>query len=70
VQRLLAATKSPDNIVAKSTLFTPIARIEVVQALSEFARRFTDWSGLIQPVIMAAWGDMSWRPAGHALRIA
>jgi hypothetical protein len=36
------------------TLFTPVARIEVLQAM----------------IVMASWGDTSWRPGGHALRIA
>jgi len=40
--------------IGMSTLFTPIARIEVVQAL----------------IILASWGDTSWRPGGHALRMA
>ncbi|RXK36515.1 hypothetical protein M231_06237 [Tremella mesenterica] len=40
--------------IGMSTLFTPISRIEVVQAM----------------VIMASWGDTSWRPGGHAMRIA
>ena len=40
--------------IAMSTLFTPIARIEVIQALT----------------LMAAWSDSLYRPAGHALRIA
>lgn len=37
-----------------STLFTPIASIEVVQSL----------------IILASWGDTSWRPGGHASRVA
>lgn len=40
--------------IGMTTLFTPIARIEIVQAM----------------IIMASWGDTSWRPGGHALRIA
>ena len=40
--------------IGMSTLFTPIARIEVVQAM----------------ILLASWGDTSWRPGGHAVRIA
>lgn len=40
--------------IGMSTLFTPIARIEVVQAM----------------IVLASWGDTSWRPGGHAMRIA
>ena len=37
-----------------ATLFTPVASLEHAQAM----------------VAMAAWGDTSWRPGGHASRIA
>lgn len=40
--------------IGMSTLFIPIARLEVVQAL----------------IIMSAWSESLYRPAGHALRIA
>lgn len=40
--------------IGMSTLFTPVARIEVVQAM----------------IVLASWGDTSWRPGGHAMRIA
>ncbi|KLT44131.1 hypothetical protein CC85DRAFT_283918 [Cutaneotrichosporon oleaginosum] len=40
--------------IGMHTLFTPVARIEVLQAM----------------IVMASWGDTSWRPGGHALRIA
>ncbi|CAD6573450.1 MAG: hypothetical protein TREMPRED_000828 [Tremellales sp. Tagirdzhanova-0007] len=40
--------------IGMSTLFTPIARLEVVQAM----------------IVLASWGDTSWRPGGHAMRIA
>lgn len=40
--------------IGSSTLFSPVARIEVVQAM----------------IILASWGDTSWRPGGHALRMA
>ncbi|ORY32276.1 hypothetical protein BCR39DRAFT_45188 [Naematelia encephala] len=40
--------------IGQSTLFTPVSRMEVVQAL----------------IIMSSWGDTSWRPGGHAIRIA
>lgn len=52
-KRLVSSCKIALTI-AMSTLFTPIARIEVIQALT----------------IMAAWSDSLYRPAGHALRIA
>ncbi|ORX36060.1 hypothetical protein BD324DRAFT_630025 [Kockovaella imperatae] len=40
--------------IGMSTLFTPIASMETVQAM----------------VVMASWGDTSWRPGGHATRMA
>ena len=40
--------------IGMSTLFSPVARIEVVQAM----------------IVLASWGDTSWRPGGHALRMA
>jgi hypothetical protein len=40
--------------IGQTTLFSPIARIEVVQAM----------------IVLASWGDTSWRPGGHALRMA
>jgi len=39
---------------AMRTLFTPVARIDVLQAM----------------IVLSSWGDTSWRPGGHALRIA
>lgn len=48
-----------------STLFTPIARLEVVQALSELRRIIYHEDHTDQSVIMAAWGDTSWRPGGE-----
>ncbi|GMK57174.1 hypothetical protein CspeluHIS016_0400080 [Cutaneotrichosporon spelunceum] len=42
------------EMIGMHTLFTPVARIEVLQAM----------------IVMASWGDTSWRPGGHALRIA
>lgn len=40
--------------IGMSTLFSPVARIEVVQAM----------------IVLASWGDTTWRPGGHALRMA
>lgn len=40
--------------IGTSTLFSPVARIEVVQAM----------------IVLASWGDTTWRPGGHALRMA
>ena len=40
--------------IGQTTLFSPVARIEVVQAM----------------IVLASWGDTSWRPGGHALRMA
>ncbi len=40
--------------IGMGTLFTPISRIEAVQAMTT----------------LAVFGDTSWRPGGHALRIA
>jgi hypothetical protein len=53
---------------AKSTLFTPIARIEVVQALSE--DHVSALSVANRAVVMAAWGDTAWRPAGKCRHFA
>jgi hypothetical protein len=39
--------------IGMSTLFTPVARLEIVQGM----------------IILASWGDTSWRPGGHAVRI-
>ncbi|KAL7424794.1 hypothetical protein Q5752_000478 [Cryptotrichosporon argae] len=40
--------------IGMSTLFTPVARIELLQAM----------------ILLAGWGDTCWRPSGHALRMA
>ena len=40
--------------IGMSTLFSPVALIEVVQAM----------------IVLASWGDTSWRPGGHAIRMA
>lgn len=40
--------------IGASTLFTPVAKIEVVQAM----------------IVLSSWGDTSWRPGGHAIRMA
>ena len=47
---MLMNTAQPPGM---TTLFTPIARIEIVQAM----------------IIMASWGDTSWRPGGMPLPI-
>ncbi|GFZ52232.1 hypothetical protein JCM24511_10005 [Saitozyma sp. JCM 24511] len=40
--------------IGMSTLFSPISTLEVVQAM----------------VALSSWGDTSWRPGGHAVRMA
>ena len=54
VSELQQKCKEHAEHIGMSTLFSPVARIEVVQAM----------------IILASWGDTSWRPGGHALRMA
>ena len=42
------------EMIGMATLFTPIASMESVQAM----------------IALASWGDTSWRPGGHATRMA
>ncbi|WOO78184.1 Transcriptional activator of proteases prtT [Vanrija pseudolonga] len=39
--------------IGMNTLFTPVAQIEVLQGM----------------ILLASWGDTSWRPGGHAVRM-
>jgi hypothetical protein len=48
------------------TLFSPVAHIDVLQAMSRSGNDLN----LTATVVLTAWGDTSWRPGGHALRIA
>ncbi|KAK8866058.1 hypothetical protein IAR55_001209 [Kwoniella newhampshirensis] len=40
--------------IGMSTLFTPVSRVEIVQAM----------------ILLASWGETFWRPGGHAIRMA
>nr|XP_019049377.1 hypothetical protein I302_03163 [Kwoniella bestiolae CBS 10118]OCF28307.1 hypothetical protein I302_03163 [Kwoniella bestiolae CBS 10118] len=40
--------------MAMNSLFTPVSRIEIVQAM----------------ILLASWGETFWRPGGHAIRMA
>jgi len=52
--------------ISMHTLFSPIAKVEMVQAQS----RFKETMGLIV-VVLASWADTSgWRAGGHAVRMA
>lgn len=53
-----------------STLFSPISTLEVVQAMGEwlFAPCCSVPTGPV--VALSSWGDTSWRPGGHAVRMA
>lgn len=46
--------KEHAELIGKSTLFSPVANIEAVQAL----------------IILASWGDTVWRPGNLAFTIA
>jgi hypothetical protein len=56
--------------IGMSTLFSPISTLEVVQAMGEwgFAPCCVALTGTV--VALSSWGDTSWRPGGHAVRMA
>lgn len=43
------------------TLFTPVARIEVLQAM----RKLNLCAFQLTSVVLSMWGDTSWRPGGE-----
>lgn len=54
VSDLQMKTRDYAEKIAMSTLFTPVARNEIVQSM----------------ILLASWGETFWRPGGHAVRMA
>lgn len=56
--------------MARGTLFSPVSRIEAVQAMSEYFIVLFQFFLLTISVLVSGWSENGWLSGGHAVRMA